>query len=93
MEDTLRDPIKFNNITNCSVLILVLMEDTLRDKKKVRVEDPKTVLILVLMEDTLRVLFMILNTLAFSGLNPCFNGRYSQRARHTNPLYKLDWYL
>ena len=26
-------------------------------------------------------------------LNPCFNGRYSQRARHTNPLYKRDWYL
>ena len=52
------------------------MEDTLR-VKKVRVEDPKAVLILVLMEDTLRDSFYK-DCYANNGLNPCFNGRYSQ---------------
>ena len=44
------------------------------------------------MEDTLRDL----SKGAYkdvASLNPCFNGRYSQRARHTNPLYKRDWHL
>ena len=36
------------------------------------------VLILVLMEDTLRVP-LNQNELSFGSLNPCFNGRYSQR--------------
>ena len=53
------------------------MEDTLRvpgliDKIKVF-----AVLILVLMEDTLRDTTKLVNR-GFGGLNPCFNGRYSQ---------------
>ena len=38
-----------------------------------------TVLILVLMEDTLRVYLIITIHILWS-LNPCFNGRYSQRS-------------
>ena len=69
------------------------MEDTLRVHREKQWLCKVQVLILVLMEDTLRV-YMFLNQEAFSiCLNPCFNGRYSQRARHTNPLYKRDWYL
>ena len=44
------------------------------------------VLILVLMEDTLRVTFYTLQNEKES-LNPCFNGRYSQRAKTCVPLY------
>ena len=40
---------------------------------------PSYVLILVLMEDTLRVLLIILIITIMESLNPCFNGRYSQR--------------
>ena len=37
------------------------------------------VLILVLMEDTLRGIKIQFLKIAASRLNPCFNGRYSQR--------------
>ena len=39
----------------------------------------KKVLILVLMEDTLRALVRLSAIPAIVCLNPCFNGRYSQR--------------
>ena len=42
------------------------------------------------MEDTLRVI----NPLALdvmNSLNPCFNGRYSQRAKTYVPLYTSIW--
>ena len=54
------------------------MEDTLRDLRKFRQSNVYLVLILVLMEDTLRV---STQTGFYNGicLNPCFNGRYSQR--------------
>ena len=54
------------------------MEDTLRVKTKSVMYLLIMVLILVLMEDTLRAvaLYVLITT---SGLNPCFNGRYSQR--------------
>ena len=61
-----------------SVLILVLMEDTLRDSTSVEYIYPKEVLILVLMEDTLREI-TAKTAEDIKGLNPCFNGRYSQR--------------
>ena len=54
------------------------MEDTLRDKNfrlKVKGVD---VLILVLMEDTLRAKNFSASK-PYVSLNPCFNGRYSQR--------------
>ena len=38
-----------------------------------------TVLILVLMEDTLRVNQILVQGNIMGSLNPCFNGRYSQR--------------
>ena len=41
------------------------------------------VLILVLMEDTLRVKLEKIYLVYSRGLNPCFNGRYSQRALNT----------
>ena len=80
MEDTLRDgeenrflPVKF-------VLILVLMEDTLRELASRRRKKTRSVLILVLMEDTLRAEIEGRTLSDFEdGLNPCFNGRYSQR--------------
>ena len=80
MEDTLRDKSIFWQINYADVLILVLMEDTLRGEMFLRNLINYFVLILVLMEDTLRV-----NKLNFLqlckqlSLNPCFNGRYSQR--------------
>ncbi len=56
------------------------MEDTLR----VGISDlgcsSSLVLILVLMEDTLRVKGVHIKAIKI-GLNPCFNGRYSQRRR------------
>ena len=55
MEDTLRGVEKYTLISNCRVLILVLMEDTLR-----------------VGTETMPNTFM-------GCLNPCFNGRYSQR--------------
>ena len=60
------------------VLILVLMEDTLRVLQLIAYMGVLTVLILVLMEDTLRD-NSITDILVLGSLNPCFNGRYSQR--------------
>ena len=54
------------------------MEDTLRVAYLIDYQWVRRVLILVLMEDTLRVLQS--STRGWTrGLNPCFNGRYSQR--------------
>ena len=54
------------------------MEDTLRVRKSVASPDSGAVLILVLMEDTLRVITDKKDLAEEYGLNPCFNGRYSQ---------------
>ena len=54
------------------------MEDTLRVLQACRVRVRLGVLILVLMEDTLREVYNSWNC-RLSRLNPCFNGRYSQR--------------
>ena len=59
------------------VLILVLMEDTLRALEADMTQSSTSVLILVLMEDTLRE--TTLRLFALQSLNPCFNGRFSQR--------------
>ena len=56
------------------------MEDTLRVASIALMIKSSTVLILVLMEDTLRVLGGI-HCRVKRSLNPCFNGRYSQRAQ------------
>ena len=71
-----------------TVLILVLMEDTLR-VTSAKTQKLKTliVLILVLMEDTLRENVTVLKNIATKGLNPCFNGRYSQSAKTCVPLF------
>ena len=61
------------------VLILVLMEDTLRELQKQQEYGKSCVLILVLMEDTLRDCYEHKESERLWGLNPCFNGRYSQR--------------
>ena len=79
MEDTLRGWQKYNLFKVVGVLILVLMEDTLRVHIKLRTRKVTGVLILVLMEDTLREFRLIKSTEIEFGLNPCFNGRYSQR--------------
>ena len=68
------------------------MEDTLRvTSAKTQTLKTSTVLILVLMEDTLRV--KVENQAARNNysLNPCFNGRYSQRAKTYVPLYTSIW--
>ncbi len=79
MEDTLRE-IKHNKLRNTGiVLILVLMEDTLRVENKEILFRAVVVLILVLMEDTLRVTMTYKYQNGIESLNPCFNGRYSQR--------------
>ena len=62
-----------------NVLILVLMEDTLRVNLAEITAKTAEVLILVLMEDTLRDMETIKMEYAYKCLNPCFNGRYSQR--------------
>ena len=93
MEDTLREKRSTLFIKIVMVLILVLMEDTLRDLLLITFLHTLKVLILVLMEDTLRDPSFFNKSAAEVSLNPCFNGRYAQRARHTNPLYKRDWYL
>ena len=55
------------------------MEDTLRAGDYVATFDiSRVVLILVLMEDTLRGLTSLQSQVQPTGLNPCFNGRYSQ---------------
>ena len=55
------------------------MEDTLREASIYKIEIFDNVLILVLMEDTLRVTLAVAVALYVLSLNPCFNGRYSQR--------------
>ena len=62
-----------------SVLILVLMEDTLREIHYSSYSNDSYVLILVLMEDTLRANGGKQQDAFSNSLNPCFNGRYSQR--------------
>ena len=54
------------------------MKDTLRVMRVCLICRVQCVLILVVMEDTLRVT-LIFNQKLLSRLNPCFNGRYSQR--------------
>ena len=49
------------------------------------------VLILVLMEDTLRGIKNKTVLKRRRSLNPCFNGRYSQRAKTYVPLYTSIW--
>ena len=55
------------------------MEDTLRELGAYKTIAMSLVLILVLMEDTLRVFVSLFSIIAQLRLNPCFNGRYSQR--------------
>ena len=56
------------------------MEDTLRVSYICGSKAIDVVLILVLMEDTLRVSLISFKRMSLQGLNPCFNGRYSQSA-------------
>ena len=56
------------------------MEDTLRDLSFYLHYHFHQVLILVLMEDTLREELRQGSHRSLRCLNPCFNGRYSQRA-------------
>ena len=79
MEDTLRERKQQRNTRASYVLILVLMEDTLRGICKRYFSKFTKVLILVLMEDTLRGGNFLLTRNYIRCLNPCFNGRYSQR--------------
>ncbi len=59
------------------------MEDTLRGYEVFEKLNMQDVLILVLMEDTLRAIRMVMPCQKSPhGLNPCFNGRYSQRNPH-----------
>ena len=83
MEDTLRVDQSIYNILVFNVLILVLMEDTLRAPNGQTFEINPEVLILVLMEDTLRD---TTHTVVYNRprLNPCSNGRYSQRTTFKN---------
>ena len=55
------------------------MEDTLRESELNFNGGLNSVLILVLMEDTLRAIQIYPSHEKISCLNPCFNGRYSQR--------------
>ena len=55
------------------------MEDTLRGIKNSYTYNNEKVLILVLMEDTLRGWQHVQGIRPILCLNPCFNGRYSQR--------------
>ena len=64
------------------------MEDTLRATNYEYQKDKKLVLILVLMEDTLRECKVSFVNLVKCGLNPCFNGRYSQRRPQRNGVQK-----
>ena len=48
------------------------------------------VLILVLMEDTLRVCLLQRLMRVMTCLNPCFNGRYSQRRLMSDPIRLTD---
>ena len=60
------------------------MEDTLRVQYVSRREIALAVLILILMEDTLREWCLVMQKCMIMRLNPCFNGRYSQRG------YEID---
>ena len=90
MEDTLREEVYLIQYGK-AVLILVLMEDTLRDEQFFSYRLHLQVLILVLMEDTLRGLCECTELHSHHCLNPCFNGRYSQRAKTYVPLYTSIW--
>ena len=57
------------------------MEDTLGELNNSRILWIKEVLILVLMEDTLGEGRHLHNRRFCQRLNPCFNGRYSRRAK------------
>ena len=57
------------------------MEDTLRGRTQITPLMWFHVLILVLMEDTLRAYWRLWIVYNSSSLNPCFNGRYSQRMK------------
>ena len=63
------------------------MEDTLRDYLCNYCGWHFYVLILVLMEDTLRVVLEKIIIVIKIGLNPCFNGRYSQSNTSTRNTY------
>ena len=66
------------------------MEDTLRVLLNFSYYREKPlVLILVLMEDTLRVREHLSKDAYKNGLNPCFNGRYSQRQRSESTFQKV----
>ena len=80
MEDTLRGVQFVLLLILLEVLILVLMEDTLRVKEEINKGKITSVLILVLMEDTLRGFRGGGKSTLLWCLNPCFNGRYSQRS-------------
>ena len=67
------------------------MEDTLRGQPTPISCAHELVLILVLMEDTLRAQKLKTLIRQPSRLNPCFNGRYSQRAKTYVPLYTSIW--
>ena len=62
------------------------MEDTLRVFKMFITPTRYRVLILVLMEDTLREQQDAFSNKAIRGLNPCFNGRYSQSPNNQKTL-------
>ena len=66
------------------------MEDTLRATNYEYQKDKKLVLILVLMEDTLRECKVSFVNLVKCGLNPCFNGRYSQRTSKATRVWKIS---
>ena len=82
MEDGLRvdNLVKPDEVYLPDVLILVLMEDGLREMRQKLILIYIMVLILVLMEDGLRVEKRVFTVeVKKSGLNPCFNGRWSAR--------------
>ena len=56
------------------------MEDTLRESVNILYVTTLWILILVLMEDTLRAKRNPIHRIVRC-LNPCFNGRYSQRGQ------------
>ena len=64
------------------------MEDTLRASSNTQSAEVTRVLILVLMEDTLREKFGSKIQKPIRRLNPCFNGRYSQRRPQRNGVQK-----
>ena len=69
-----------SRLTQCSVLILVLVEDGLRVRVKYSDEyEHYYVLILVLVEDGLRAWQLDYKFQGEEGLNPCSCGGWSQR--------------